>query len=85
MADSDSPTGQPSSHKQKGSRGVEQGTEMSPQEQAAQGGSTRAEEEYLYKRYEHYGSEYFEDVAEEEDIYGDRAQFLAIEYELTPK
>ena len=44
-------------------------------------GSTRAEDEYLYKRYEHYGSEYFD----EEDIYGDRAQFMAIDHDFTPK
>ncbi|XP_076456330.1 uncharacterized protein LOC143290640 [Babylonia areolata] len=75
-------------------RGVEQGTEMSPlltkdgvkarrgkeEHKGGLQGSMRAEDEYLFKRYEHYGSEY----SEEEDIYADRAQFVAIDYDLTP-
>lgn len=71
--------------KSKGPQGVEQGTEMSPGKgkgYAHPHGSTRAEDEYLYKRYEHYGSEYSED---DEDIYAERAQFVAIDHDFTPK
>ena len=72
--------------KGKGPHSVEQSTGMSPEKgkggYAHPHGSTRAEDEYLYKRYEHYGSEYFD---EEEDIYGDRAQFMAIDHDFTPK
>ena len=67
---------------------VEQGTGMSPEKgkgiYAHPHGGGRAEDEYLYKRYEHYGSEY-DETEGEEDIYGSRAQFVAIDHDFTPK